>query len=327
MKIALVGSGKIVHNCLDALKQLNTIEITALCVRPQSRAKGEKLQNEHGIKTIYTDYATMLEDDDADFIYLGIPNSLHFQYAQRALQANKNVICEKPLTSNASQTQQLVELARSKNAFLFEAITSIHTPCFEYLQQNLSRLGEIKIIQCNYSQYSSRYDDYKNGEVHPVFDPIMSGGALYDINLYNVYNLVALFGAPEHVSYSCNRGFNGIDTSGTLFMQYPSFIAVCTGAKDSDSPGYMTIQGTRGYAQITDTPNTCKTMQLYIDSHHQTFSDSRYSNHMVYEFEQFESIFRRHDLKRCHQLLEQALIVSKVLEHARTQARLDFIDS
>ncbi|MFM2481959.1 Gfo/Idh/MocA family protein [Celerinatantimonas sp. YJH-8] len=324
MKVALVGSGKIVLSCIDALNQLEDIEIAALCVRPQSRQKGEQLQHQHHIQKLYTDYAALLADETIDFVYLGIPNNLHFQYAQAALQAGKHVICEKPFTSTYTETSQLAELAKQNQLFLFEAITSIHTPCFKRFQSALAQLGDIKLIQCNYSQYSSRYDAYVQGNVHPVFDPAMSGGALYDINLYNVYLVIALFGEPVDIHYYCNQGFNGIDTSGTLFLQYADFIAVCSGAKDSESPGYVTVQGTQGYARIISPPNVCNSIELNIQGKVETQQDSQDVNHMVYEFEQFKSLYDAGDLKTCYQLLDMALTVSNTLEQARKEVGIVF---
>ncbi|QOL14059.1 Gfo/Idh/MocA family protein [Dickeya dianthicola] len=324
MKIALVGAGKIVLSCLDALKDIAGIDIAALCVRQSSLQKGEALKSHYHIHAIYTDYDAMLQDSNIDVVYLGIPNHLHFSYSHKALSAGKHVICEKPFTSNYAQLLELVTLAKSTERYLFEAITSIHTPGFDYLQTHVAEVGEIKLVQANYSQYSSRYNDYVNGIVHPAFDPAASGGALYDINLYNIYNVCALFGAPESVSYTCNKGHNGIDTSGILVMNYGKFIAVCTGAKDSASPGYLTIQGTAGYVKITDIPSVCKHVEFSKAGtliKHDAATDK---NHMIYEFEAFRDIVNAQDMSRCYELLDIALIVSKVLEQARECCGIDF---
>jgi len=324
MKIALVGSGKIVMSCLDALSQADGVTAHALCVLERNLAKAQALQQQYGIQRIYTDYQALLKDTEADFIYLGIPNNQHYAYARDALLANRHVICEKPFTSSYAETRELVELAKTRQLFLFEAITSIHTPGFQHVQAHLNQLGDIKLVQCNYSQYSSRYNDYVNGKIHAAFDPAMSGGALYDINLYNVYVVCGLFGRPTAVHYECNKGVNGIDTSGVLQLQYPGFIAVCSGAKDSASPGHVTVQGTRGYARITDTPNVCKSIELALDGKLTSIKDTTELNHMVHEFEAFEHCFAAGELDRCHQLLDLALIVADVLEQGRRSAGIRF---
>ncbi|AJC65872.1 Gfo/Idh/MocA family protein [Dickeya zeae] len=324
MKIALVGSGKIVAACLEVLSTIEGIELCALCVRPGSLSKGETLARQYTIRSLYTDYDAMLRDEHIDVVYLGIPNHLHYAYSHRALSAGKHVVCEKPFTSSYAQLLSLVTLAKSKKRCLFEAITAIHTPGFHYLKQNIAEIGDIKMVQANYSQYSSRYDDYINGIVHPAFDPASSGGALYDINVYNIYLVCALFGAPERVNYLCNKGHNGIDTSGVLVMSYHTFIAVCSGAKDSASPAYFTVQGTAGYVKVNDTPGVCKHVESVKQGQLATFDDTTDNHHMRYEFEVFRDIVNAQDLSRCYQLLDMALIVARVLEQARVCCDIDF---
>ena len=75
----------------------------------------------------------------------------------------------------------------------------------------------------------------------------LSGGALYDINLYNIYTAVALYGAPVKAVYYPNLGFNGVDTSGVEILQYDGFTATLTGAKDADSPCHTILQGEKGW--------------------------------------------------------------------------------
>ena len=78
----------------------------------------------------------------------------------------------------------------------------------------MSSLGKIKLVQCNYSQYSSRYDKFLAGEIPNVFNPVFSGGALQDINIYNLHFVTGLFGKAKEVKYIANSAENGIDTSG-----------------------------------------------------------------------------------------------------------------
>ncbi|GAA4495601.1 Gfo/Idh/MocA family oxidoreductase [Pseudaeromonas paramecii] len=324
MKLALVGAGKIVLSCLDALSQLDGITLVALCVRPQSQAKGEALQQRYGIQRLYTDYAQLLADAEVEVVYLGLPNHLHFDYTRAALQAGRHVICEKPFTSNLAQLQQLVTLAKAQQCFLFEAITNLHSPQFAAIQQQLPRFGPIRLVQCNYSQYSSRYDDYLQGQVHAAFDPASSGGALYDINLYNVYLVCGLFGKPQQVSYHCQRGHNGIDTSGVLLLSYPGFTAVCCGAKDSASPSHVTIQGEKGYGRINDAPNSCHAVEWQVAGETGGQAESSSLNQMVHEFRAFADCLQRQDLARCYAWLETALIVAEVLEQGRRSAGIRF---
>lgn len=324
MRIGVVGAGNIVNWCLDALSHIDEIECKALCVRSQSADKGQALCDKYNISQLYTDYKAMLVDPDLDFIYLGIPNSLHYDYALSALQAKKHVICEKPFTSDNQQLNDLIGLAKENDCFLFEAITNIHSPNIQIMQQCLSKIGPVKMVQSNYSQFSSRYNQYLEGNVHPAFDPALSGGALYDINIYNIHVSCYLFGAPQQVSYICNKGFNGIDTSGVVVMQYPEFISVCVGAKDSASAGQIVIQGELGSVKLVGAPNVAPSVELEVQGETRTFNADCADNHMEYELRNFYKMYAENNLSECYRYLQHSLNVMLVVTKAREDAGIVF---
>ncbi|WP_165313687.1 Gfo/Idh/MocA family protein [Vibrio ziniensis] len=322
MQVGIVGAGNIVRMCLDAINQIEDIHPVAICVREGSREKGQSLCDEFNVAKLYTDYNDMLADEEIEFIYIGIPNNLHFDYARLALEAGKHVICEKPFTTTAQQLVELSELAHARQLFLFEAITNIHSPNVQKMKQAMADLGAIKLVQGNYSQLSSRYAKYLEGEVHPAFDPSASGGALYDINIYNIHLCCYLFGAPSDIRYAYNAGHNGIDTSGVMTLQYPDFVSICTGAKDSQSPGHFTVQGVNGYVSIVGTPNVVPSVEVNIAGKREIFNAHDVDNHMVYEFKDFNRLFMQNNLSECYQLLQHSITVMKVLEAGRQQMQV-----
>ena len=124
----------------------------------------------------------------------------------------------------------------------------------ELFRELLPRIGRVKLVQCNFSQYSSRYDAFCKGETPPVFDPNCAGGALMDLGVYNVSYIVGLFGEPNQVKYTANIE-RSIDTSGILTMEYSGFRAVSIAAKDCAAPARYVIQGTKGYILQKSTAN------------------------------------------------------------------------
>ena len=264
MRLGIIGTGKIIIDALYAMKPLKEISCNAIFARPHSREKAEALARKYSIPEIYTDYDVLLDKADVDTVYIGLINSVHYEYAKRALEKNKNVILEKPFAGTYEETRELIDLARQNDLFVFEAITVLHNDVIEKMKENLPKLGKIRMMLANYSQYSSRYDNYLAGQVDHAFDPDFLGGALRDINVYNIHYAVELFGLPEKTHYYPNIGFNGIDISGTMVMEYDGFSAVCTGAKDSDSPGFVSIQGEKGYMRIDGKPNVAPNLTIVI---------------------------------------------------------------
>ena len=187
MRIGIAGNGMIVRRMLQDIKEIPEIETTAICVREKSLEKGRILAEEFGIPAVDTDYRTFLEREDMDTVYIGIVNQMHYEYAKKALEAGKHVICEKPFTVTAGEAKELADLADEKELFLWEAFKIPYSPVFQEVKRHLGEIGAVKMVQCNYSRMSSRYRQYEQGIVLPAFDPACSGGCLYDINLYNPF--------------------------------------------------------------------------------------------------------------------------------------------
>ncbi len=322
MKIGTVGTGAIVEDFLTGIEQVENVECTAVFSRKEETARA--LADKFNVKSIYTDYDELLSDGDVDFIYIASPNSLHFKQALQALQKGKHVICEKPFTSTVEEAKTLIELARDKELFLFEAITTIHFPNYKKVKEHIGRIGDLKLVQCNYSQYSSRYDKFLLGEVTNIFSPEFSGGALADINIYNLHFVIGLFGSPREVKYAANIAGNGIDTSGIVILRYDDFICECTGAKDTYSPNFAIIQGTKGYIRVNSPVNSCTSFEIGTGDSVETHNYHAGSNRFVYEIKEFADIYENSDYKKCYGLLDHSLTVTETAVRARKDAGVVF---
>jgi hypothetical protein len=82
----------------------------------------------------YGSYEELVADKDVDIIYVATPHSHHYQNAMLALEAGKNVLCEKAFTVNAAQAKKLVEKAKEKNLFLMEAVWTRYFPLSIYVR-------------------------------------------------------------------------------------------------------------------------------------------------------------------------------------------------
>ena len=199
MNIGILGTGSIARTMAAEFAKVPAFRCEAVCSRQQ--ATGEALAQQFGIPKVYTDYDAMLADPDIELVYIATPNSLHYAQTKAALLAGKNVLCEKPFVPTVAEADELIALAKEKHLFLFEAITTAHHPNYALAKQYLDDIGSLRIVSCTFCQYSSRYDALLSGQVPPVFDPACCGGALMDLNLYNVHFVVGLFGEPMLVSY------------------------------------------------------------------------------------------------------------------------------
>lgn len=323
MKLGIIGAGMIVNDFLTITSNLKDLELEAIFGRKNNEKTMKELKNKYKIKNIFFNYNELL-NSDVDTVYIALPNNLHFEFSKIALEANKNVIVEKPMTSNYEEALSLSNLAREKNLFIFEAITNQYLPNYKKIKELLPSLGEIKIVQCNYSQYSRRYDSFKAGSVLPAFDPNFSGGALMDLNIYNLHYVIGLFGKPKNVEYYPNME-KGIDTSGILMLDYENFKCVCIGAKDCKAPIANNIQGDKGCI-YQDTPaNVCEKFQLLMnDGTSKLINENNYEHRMVNEFIEFIDMIKNNNLAKCYEMLEHSLIVSEVQTIARKKGGIIF---
>jgi len=318
MRIGLLGAGMIVHDLLSFAGEINDMELEAICATPAEETMIQTLAEDHGIKKWYTDYEEMLANPDIDTIYVGVPNHLHYIFTKKALLANKHVICEKPFTSNEQEALELADLAKAQNLIVLEAVSTRFLPNVLKIKELLPTLGEIKIVSANYSQYSSRYDAFKQGIIQPAFDPEKSGGALMDLNIYNINLMVTLFGATANVGYQANIQ-KGIDTSGILNLDYGDFKAVCIAAKDCKAPIVTSIQGDKGCIIIEDSANIVAKFKLLMnDSATEEVYELNEGKHRMYhEFVAFCDIIDNQKQAEVDKLMAVSLETMKIQTQAR----------
>ena len=323
MKLGIIGTGLIVKDFLPELVKMKGLEIVSIMGSPTGFEKAEALSVQYGIPNAVHDLEELC-GTDIDTVYVAVPNNMHFAYCKKALEMGKNVIVEKPMTDDAGQAESLAALAKKKKRFLFEAITTVYMTGYQKIQKWLPLLGDIKLVQSRFCQYSSRYDNFKKGIIAPAFDPKKSGGALMDLNLYNIHYVMGLFGKPESISYFPNMERN-IDTSGVLMMLYPNFTAVCTAAKDCNGDSGGIIQGTNGFIKTEMTPNKvgAAVMQLRdgtVEVCQELYAERR----MIPEFTEFIRAVEEEDYDFCYSMLQKSLDVNEVLNRARIQAGIKF---
>ena len=202
---AVISTSRIVDEFLANLGDMPQIEVAALCCRPQSAPKAEAWAAQYGIGRVCTDEAALLAEGGFDAVYIGTANHLHHSTAKRVLAAGYHVILEKPFTATAAEARELFALADSKGVMIFEAITTPYLPEYAFLQQELPKIGPVRGVMASFCARSRRYDDYLAGIWNTTFDPACSGGALYDMNVYNLHYLWGLLGMPERCEYFPSR--------------------------------------------------------------------------------------------------------------------------
>ena len=314
MKLGIVGSGMIVKDFLSFAHELPEIKLEAIAARNIENLK--ELQSKYNIKNIYTNIELCLENKEIDTIYVAVPNNLHYSVAKKALEAGKNVICEKPFTLKYDEGVELFEIAEAKGLILIEAITNQYQKNYLDIKDNLNKIGKIRLVECNFSQLSSRYEAFKNGVIAPVFDKSKGGGVLGDLNIYNIHFVVGLFGKTNKVHYSPNI-VNDVDTSGILLLEYDNFKVVCIAAKDTFNNSYVNIQGDQGIIKVVGPTNEVPNYSIQTKDNFIEENNNIHSHRMFAEFKKFVEVISNKDFKFMNDQKEHTLNVMYIYGKAK----------
>jgi len=306
----------IVTEVLPVLTTIEGIELEAIMSTPRSLDKAEALAKQYGLTQATSDYAAILSNPDVDTIYIGTPNHTHYDYAKQALLAGKHVICEKPFTLKYDEAVELFEIAEAKGLILIEAITNQYQKNYLDIKDNIDNIGEIRLVECNFSQLSSRYEAFKNGILAPVFDKSKGGGVLGDLNIYNIHFVVGLFGKPNKVHYSPNI-VNDVDTSGILLLEYDNFKVVCIAAKDTFNNSYVNIQGDQGIIKVIGPTNEVPNYSIQTKDNFINENNNIHSHRMFAEFKKFVEVINNKDFDFMNDQKEHTLNVMYIYEEAK----------
>jgi predicted dehydrogenase len=189
---------------LAGAKRSDEVEIVAVASRDPERAADYARQ--HGIGRAYGSYEQLLADPDLDAVYVSLPNSLHVEWAMRALEAGKHVLCEKPLASRAAVVAELFDAAERTDRLCMEAFMWRHNTQTRQLTRLVAdgAIGELRLVR---AAFSFSLSDLANVRMLPELE----GGALMDVGCYCVSGARLLAGEPRAVSARQVLGPTGVD--------------------------------------------------------------------------------------------------------------------
>ncbi|MGB7595133.1 MAG: Gfo/Idh/MocA family oxidoreductase [Erysipelotrichaceae bacterium] len=320
--LAVIGTGWITAAFIKAANMSEAYELIAVYSR--TLEKGQPFADANQIPKVYTDMEEMLMDKKIDVVYIASPNDMHYPQAKQVLLAGKDAIGEKPLVSTLREMEDLVATMQTTGRIAVEALTLRHVPNLQIIKDNLHRIGELRLVRADMSQFSSRYPALKQGNVTNVFDPAHSGGALYDIGIYPLSLVVSILGKPLSSTYHANRHANGIDLSGLLLLDYPETKVVCSLSKDCYGPNGVTFEGEQGYLQIDGAPSRVSNVTLVSPQGKEELGVTQVEETMFYEAVAFAELLKSRDKELLESLTRHSLILADIMEISRKEAGVVF---
>jgi predicted dehydrogenase len=245
------------ENVMPAIVRSANSTLHALASRDE--AKLAEARTRFAIPQAYIGYEALLRDPEVDAVYIPLPNSQHHEWAIRAAELGKHVLCEKPLALNATECRAMIAAAARHRVRLMEAFMYRYTDRTTQVRAVLRSgvLGEIKSVSATFRFLLNRPGTIK-------LQPALGGGALYDVGCYpvNFIGWVAdeLAGQPgsgaarpEAVSAQCVCA-GGVDVGFSALLRYPSgLLASAHCGFDAHKRVSAEIIGTQGVLEVPDT--------------------------------------------------------------------------
>jgi myo-inositol 2-dehydrogenase / D-chiro-inositol 1-dehydrogenase len=196
VRLGVIGSGWISDKHAKAIAAIREAELIACADYPRDRGgrpgRGEALAQAHRIAFYFDDYRRMLERPEIEAVVVGLPNSLHAEVVEAALDAGKHVLVEKPMCLRLSDADRLVRLAKEKQLALGYAEELCFCPKFVRAKAlvdrgAVGRLFWIKQTEVHAGPYSEWF-----------FDPkLAGGGALMDMGCHSIEYVRWMYGKAK----------------------------------------------------------------------------------------------------------------------------------
>lgn len=178
IKWGVLGTAGIAKSCtIPGMMQAENCELYAIAGRDPRKV--DEFKNEFGFTKSYTDYDELLHDEEIQAVYLPLPNHLHYEWVMKAIEAGKNILCEKPLAPTAEQAAELFDAAKKKGVFLMEAFAYLHTPYIDALKKEIHNktIGDVSYIETAFLTSSYHLTNIR-------MQKECFGGATYDLGCY-----------------------------------------------------------------------------------------------------------------------------------------------
>ena len=185
VKWGVLGNAEIARVCvIPAMQKSRNGMVYGLATRSPENAR--RMAAENNIAKVYQRYEDLLADPEIDAVYIPLPNHLHRKWTLKALEANKHVLCEKPLACNATEATEMADGAAAAGLFLMEAMMYRFHPRSQLIRDmvSLGKIGKLTLVRSSFC-YPMAEEILARGS-NARLKVEMGGGALLDVGCYCV---------------------------------------------------------------------------------------------------------------------------------------------
>ena len=241
LRLGILGAANIAKKeIIPAANETEAVEITAVATRNGEKADEVRdLAPEAGL---FEDYASLVESDEVDAIYIPLPNSLHVEWTTKALEAGKHVLCEKPFSLDAAGAEEAVEAARDAGLTLMEGFMFRLHPQTLRLRDLISE-GAVGTVRQVVAQFGHLLGDPE--DVRGIGS--LGGGSLGDVGCYAVSGVRLAFGGePRRASAFARFDEDDADRELAGVLEFDEGLGIISCSISSARRERLEIIGTEG---------------------------------------------------------------------------------
>ncbi|MBV9229101.1 MAG: Gfo/Idh/MocA family oxidoreductase, partial [Chloroflexi bacterium] len=174
----IIGTGRIAGIFANGIAESKTG--TLLAVGSRTQASADKFGETWNVERRYGSYAALLADSDVQAVYIATPHPLHAEWAIKAAEAGKHVLCEKPIALNHAEAMAIIEAALRHDVFLMEAFMyRCHPQTAKLIELVRSGvIGKVRVIQASFSFHTTFRPESR------LLNNALGGGGILDVGGY-----------------------------------------------------------------------------------------------------------------------------------------------
>lgn len=195
-RIAIIGAGQIGKHHLNEYKRVGGADIVAIC--DINEAEARRVAEANQVPHVYTDFRELLKRDDIEAVDVCLHNNFHAPVSIAAMEAGKHVYCEKPIAGSYRDGAAMLKAARATGKMLHIQLSTLYTKETKAAKTLIDggKLG--KLYHARSTGFRRRGRPFVDGYGTTAFTQkaTASGGALYDMGVYHISQILYLLGLP-----------------------------------------------------------------------------------------------------------------------------------
>ena len=254
----ILATGKIAHSFAQDLALVPDARLVAVGSRRLDSAEGfaATYAGADASPTAHGSYEELVADPAVDVVYVATPHSMHLDNVRLAFEAGKHVLCEKPVTLDAADAEEMVRLAREHDRFLMEAMWTACHPTVRALRERL-RSGELGRPRHLHAELGFRVEAPPGDRMR---DPALGASALLDMGIYPLTFAHLMLGEAVELHATADLSPDGIDLDVAITGRYPDgALATMTASMTSWSSRRSAIATDLGRIDVDDFHHASRT--------------------------------------------------------------------